>query len=174
MSKLYIETFERINSDKQYKVTNTDDEINDPNHNYYTYGDKICENFIHYLLEVMHQLANEHKTSEINRYRIYKHYSDYWFGLNNNLNHIRFLASNKYELWLKIYHYTKEITDDYVYIIDVMLKKSNLEEIFCTSYESTQNEYDAMKEVIDSVIYSWDGSDTLLWWSIDNTKFIEI
>jgi hypothetical protein len=147
MSKLYNEALDRyVNNSLDYKYR-----------------------FNYYLFEVMHYLANEHKSDIKNKYKIiYKidHLcSDEYYGIK--LNETIFEASNKYELWLNIYYYfikhSKPTLYGFMFGLNQMYQSINVEFKFIEKYIECHNDLESMIYVINSIMLIWEYGPVLYW-----------
>jgi hypothetical protein len=151
MSKLYTEALERINRVIPYQ-----------------YNHYVCKDMIHYMLEVLHQLANEHKSVDTKMYKIIYYQGNIWREID--VNQLRIMASNKYELLLKFHHYLTSNT--YWYNINYLICSNEIDNDFIESYQEDPTDYNAMKYVIDELIETWMHNDTL--WFKEQEDFIII
>lgn len=134
--------------------------------------DHVNESFKKYFLEVMHYLANLHKCHTITTYRVYCCTDNVYYGIQ--LDKLRFRASNKYELWIKIYNYVSTHCNDRMYVKEYMKRlyyQYTLDEQFINYYETNPNQYDAMIKTIDYELEFWESGDSI-WWEEDDTQYI--
>ena len=131
--------------------------------------DKLKE----YFFEVMKDLSIKNNDGNYKLYVLKYHYGNIYFHVD--LHSIKFSASNKYELWLKIYDYfmknSKPNKYGYSVNFEEMIQGSELESDFCEELEYTNNKYDAMVNVIDEMLDIWIHGDTL-WWKEDISNII--
>lgn len=123
-------------------------------------------------LEVMNDLAEEKMSNKTNLYTLYNGpYYRKWIGVN--LDTIRFRASNKYELWLKIYNYFKVNgkPDRGMTIIYLMTHGCIMRMLLSDINEENEDitEYDAMVMAVNEVLTSW-FRDEDLYWRKDNNE----
>ncbi len=122
-----------------------------------SYGSYYKEDasFKKYMFEVLHELDIKNRKYEAKDYKEYRlfnliqsiHYKSYC-GIR--LNKIRFKACNKYELFLKIYHYIQENKSDGEFH---EYDQYAFDESFITEYKKTSDEYASMVKAIDAYIY---------------------
>lgn len=136
------------------------------------------------LLQVMSDLAKKNSSEITHLYKVvnydggnYFDEDNHWFGVN--LGVVRFKASNKYELWLKIYDYFKanaktskcNLEDisyndrnfDIYYMCQLQAEdiESDLDDIMSENEDIT--DYDAMAIFIDDMLESWIDGEYLFW-----------
>ena len=123
--------------------------------------------FYEYLMDTIHYLSIKHKTDKMEQYKLV-FYRDKLYG-NIDFNKVRFMASNKYELLLKVNKYFLANMDNrYLESYDQMFGfgirvDEELPEYFCEHYKYTHNDHDAMVKTVDDMLLCWEDGDTL-WW----------
>lgn len=132
----------------------------------------VNEKFRTYFLEMMYSLSNQYKSNDIKTYRLYWFEGNKHYGIQ--LDRIRFRASNKYELWIKIYHYfiKHSLPDEfgntyyqklyYQYMID---------EAYVKYYEDDPSDHSAMLKTIEFELDSWENGDTF-WWEEEDIEYV--
>ena len=86
-----------------------------------------------------------------------------------DLTRVRFKASNKYELWLKIHNYMlkhgETIYNDKLYY------QYTIDEAFTQEFEKNYDEDAAMIKTIEYELDSWENGDTL-WWEEEDIEYV--
>lgn len=134
--------------------------------------DHVNDKFRRYFLELMYCLSINNTSTDIKTYRLYFCEGNVYHGIK--LDNIRFRASNKYELWFKIYQYFKNHrsynrfgksyyqTMYYQYILDIE---------FVKHYEINQTDYTAMIKTIEFELDLWENGDCI-WWKEEDVEYI--
>ena len=136
----------------------------------------VNDKFRQYFIEMMNYLSNGHKsnemTNEMKTYRLYYSESDMYNGIN--LNKIRFRASNKYELWIKICDYFVENCEPDTMgrtYFEKLYYQYMLNEQVVKYYEMDHSNHLAMMRTIEFELDLWENSDTL-WWEEEDIEYI--
>ncbi len=132
----------------------------------------VNEKFRKYFLDVMNHLSIQHKKDEMKTYRLYRYDGNEHYGIQ--LDKIRFRASNKYELWMKIYHYfinhgaTDEFGNSYY---QKLYYQYMLDEAYIQYYENDPSDHAAMLKTIEFELDLWEKGDTL-WWDEEDIEYV--
>lgn len=126
------------------------------------------EKFLELMLETMEHLSYSNKSENTQFFQLRYHDGPIYRGIK--LNNITYRASNKYDLWLKIYKYfLRNGKSDAIYFEDCAY------DVLSDYYQlktSPTNE-DAMLIVIDTLISNFIDGDTL-WWEQIEEIIIEV
>ncbi len=121
------------------------------------------------VLTQMKELADEHKSEDTKIYQLRYHNGTTYRGIH--LTRVNYRASNKYELWLKIYDYFLKNSSysDAIYYEDCAY--DTLTEYYqITTYPNDRN---AINHVIEYQLANFIEGDTL-WWETIGNNVIEV
>lgn len=133
-----------------------------------------------HFIKVIQKLSILNKTDDVEKYHVKRYTSDDYFGLN--LNRIRINASNKYEIWLKLYLHCENHckSNEHGCTHDIYCEDS-IEESFdyiCSKYKikfDDENHViisdDIMIKLIDDYLESYKNSKWF-WWELE--QYIDI
>jgi hypothetical protein len=127
-TSMYANAFKRLNSENAYV--------------------KVDTSFKKYMLEVIEDLCEKHRSDKITQYWVSHSSHRSYCGIL--LKNIRVKASSKYELWLKLYRYIQENKDArYEHEYD----QRSFDYSFCIEYGKTGDDYLSMVKSIDNAIF---------------------
>jgi hypothetical protein len=127
MYQLYQQSFERLNTESY-----TD----------YTFDEEMNQ----YLIQKMEDLSILAKHLKPKQYCLRQ--KGILWGID--ASKLIFQATSKYDLWLKVYHYFREHTDNIELFQSTFYNLRQLDQTFCESYE--MGDADPMMYVIDEIL----------------------